>query len=187
MIKKPTSYRYLWMLLIAFLVATVFTSCSGRTASPTLSPTDVMETSMAFVKTEIVETLTAASTSTPTFSLPTPSPIPATQIPYFSTPLDRHNPEAVLRAYFDAWDRQDWTAKDSLESHQRAPEPVGFVNILEIKKISSSPTECIYKVRFDIEVKVQGGSMHSGQYLWTYYLTWDPNRDTWYIRDYGGV
>jgi hypothetical protein len=146
----------------------------------------MMETSLAFAETEFVATLTAAPTSTSTFSPATPSPIPSTQTPYFPTPFDRHDPEAVLRAYFDAWDRQDWVAKDSLEYQKRVPEPVDFVRVLEIQNISSSSTEYVFEVRFEIQVKAQGGSMHSGEYLWRYFLSWDPSRDTWYISNYGG-
>ncbi len=170
--------------IITLCLTIVLAACNSLTSTPAINPTDVMETSMAMVKTEIVATLTAAPTNTPTFSPLAPSPIPPTQTAYFPTPFDRHDPEAVLQAYFDAWDRQDWVAMASLE-RERAPEPVGFVRILEIKQISSSPTESVYSVRFEIQVKVQGGSMHSGEYLWTYYLTWDPNRDTWHITNYG--
>ncbi len=84
MMRKSTSYRYFWIILIALIAATMFSSCSGREASPMISPTDVMGTSLAMAKTEIIETLTAAPASTTTFSLST-VPI-STLIPITVTP-----------------------------------------------------------------------------------------------------
>lgn len=176
-------------LTLFFLMAVMLTSCSSPASPPTISPTDMMETSMAMVRTEVVETLTAAPTSTPPFLPSTPSAIPPTETPYFPTPFDRHDPEAVLRAYFDAWNRNDWVARESLRpvSNVRVvPEQVDWIRVLEIETISSSPTEYVYSVVFEIQVKGQGISMHNGRYAWKYYLTWDPNRDTWYISNYGG-
>src|SRR5262245_20644701 len=167
-----------------FLITITLIACTSPVSPPRIDPTDVVETSMVVVQTIIAETMTAVPTGTATFSPPVPSPIPSPQPPYFATPVDLHDPEAVLRAYFEAWDRQDWDAMAYLE-RDRAPEPVEFVRILELKKISSSPTKYVYEVRFEIQVKGQGVSMHTGQYLWTYFLTWVPNRDMWYISNYG--
>jgi hypothetical protein len=169
-------------IALLFLLLGLLTSCNTSMPQPVIDATDVMETSMALVKTEIVGTLTAASTSTSTLSAPTP--IPPTPTVVFPVTFDRHDPESVLRAYFDAWDRNDWAAMASLE-RERAPEPVDFVRILVIKEISSSSTEYVYEVGFEIQVIGQGVSMHSGRYGWKYYLTWDPNRDTWFISNYG--
>jgi hypothetical protein len=145
-----------------------------------------METSMALVKTEIVGTLTAAPTSTPSFSPATPSPIPPTPTVVFPIPLDRRDPEAVLRAYFEAWDRNDWVIQNALTyGRPTAPEPVEWLDVLEIKHISSSPTECEFSVWFEIQVKGQGVSMHSAKYFWRYHLIWDPNHDSWYIVGWG--
>ena len=164
----------------------MLTSCDGFKSTPTISSTDVMETAMSTVKTAVVETQIAAPTITPSpqlLILLMPTPIPPTQTPYFPVPFDSHDPEAVLRTYFDAWNRNDSNACQSLGG--RCGEPVEFVHILEIKLTSSSQTECVYSILFDIKVKGQGGSMHNGHYLWNYYLTWDTNRDTWYISNYG--
>ena len=63
------------------LLSALLGSCKSRVSPPPISPTDVMETSKAFVKTEIVMTLTAAPTSTPsplpTFVLAPPTVTPA--------------------------------------------------------------------------------------------------------------
>jgi hypothetical protein len=174
-------------IALLFLLLVLLTSCNTSTPQPVIRATDVMETSMAIVKTEFVGTLTAAPTSTPTFSLATPSPIPPTPTLVFPVPFDRHDPEAVLRAYFDAWHRNDWLIKDALTyGRPTAPEPVEWLQVLEIKNISSSPTESTYSVWFEIKVKGQGVSMHSGKNLWKYFLIWDPNHDSWYIAGHGG-
>ena len=103
--------------------------------------------------------------------------------------VDRQDPESVLRAYFDAWQRSDWSAQASLMDEkyaQMAPEPVDLIRILEIQPVlSSSLTERTYRVIFEIQVKGQGVSMQSGQYGWSYYLTWDPKRSSWLITNYG--
>jgi hypothetical protein len=103
--------------------------------------------------------------------------------------IDRHNPESVLRAYFDAWQRSDWSVQASLMDEkyaQMAPEPVDLIRILEIQPVLSSLlTERTYRVIFEIQVKGQGVSMQSGQYGWSYYLTWDAKRSSWLITNYG--
>ena len=55
--------------------------------------------------------------------------------------LDRHDPEAVLRAYFDAWARGDWPAQTTLmdEKYGRMePEPLDSIRILDIKLLSNA-------------------------------------------------
>ena len=147
-----------------------------------------METSMSFVKTEIVETLTAIPTSTASPQPPTPvtpTLIPPTPTVIFPVSLDRHDPEAVLRAYFDAWTRNDWVIKNALTFGQAiTPEPVDSLEILEFKSISSSPTEYVYSVWFEIQVKGQGISLHSGKYFRKYHLIWVPDHDSWYVTGY---
>jgi hypothetical protein len=150
-----------------------------------------METGMFTVKTAVVETQVAISTTTPSPQPPTPIPptsVSPTQTPFFPGSVDHHDPESVLRAYFDAWERSDWSAKQSLMDDRYAgmvPEPVDSIRILEIQRVSSSPTKCVYSVLFDIQVKGQGVSMHSGQVHWNYYLTWYADRDSWLISNYG--
>jgi hypothetical protein len=103
--------------------------------------------------------------------------------------VDHHDPGSVLRAYFDAWERSDWSVQASLMDKkyaQMVPEPVDSIRILEIQPIlSSSLTERTYHVIFEIKVKGQGVSMQSGWYDWSYYLTWDAQRSSWLITNYG--
>lgn len=103
--------------------------------------------------------------------------------------VNRHNPESVLRAYFDAWERGDWSVQTSLMDEKYAqmePEPVDSIRILNIRPISSSSTtERIYQVIFDIKVKGPGVSMPSGRNDWKYVLTWNEQRGSWLITDYG--
>lgn len=85
----------------------------------------------------------------------TPSPIPSTQTPFLPILVDRHDPEAVLRAYFDAWGQSNWLALASFmdEKYGRiVGNPVDSVRILEIQLISSSPTDYVYSVLFDIKI-----------------------------------
>ena len=103
--------------------------------------------------------------------------------------VDRHSPESVLHAYFDAWDRSDWAGLNSFMDEkygQIAPEPVDSIRIIEMQSIAnSSSTDRTYYVVFDIKVKGQGVSMHSGRYDWSYYLIWEPKRGSWIITNYG--
>ena len=104
--------------------------------------------------------------------------------------VDRRNPESVLRAYFDAWQRSDWSVQSSMMAAnyaQMAPEPVDSISILELQPIPTSllTERTTYHVIFEIKVKGQGISMHNGRYDWSYYLTWDAQRGSWLITNYG--
>ncbi len=103
--------------------------------------------------------------------------------------VDRHDPEAVLRAYFAAWQRGDWSAQASFMDDKYAgmnPEPVESIRVLEIVPLPApSSNERLYRVVFDIQVKGQGVSMRSGRYDWSYYLTWEAGRGSWLITNYG--
>jgi hypothetical protein len=103
--------------------------------------------------------------------------------------VDRHNPESVLRAYFEAWTRGDWSNQASFMDEkyaQMVPEPVDSIRIIQIQPIAnSSLTERTYQVVFEIKVKGQGVSMQSGRYDWSYYLTWQAQRGEWLITNYG--
>ena len=139
------------------------------TGFPTLTPAPALTT-----------TQVPQSKATSVLSTQTP-PVPVT--------VDRRNPESVLRAYFDAWQRSDWPVQASMMSAnyaQMAPEPVDSISIMEIQPLSSSSlTERIYHVTFEIKVKGPGVSMHNGRYEWSYYLTWDAKRGSWLITNYG--
>ncbi len=102
--------------------------------------------------------------------------------------VDNNNPESVLRAYFTAWEEGDWSLQASLMDEkyaQMVPEPVDSIRIVEIKAIPSSASERAYQVVFEIQVKGKGVSMQSGEYHWTYYLSWDEKRNSWLITNYG--
>jgi hypothetical protein len=104
--------------------------------------------------------------------------------------VDRHDPEAVLRAYFAAWARNDTEAQTSFMTAnyaRLAHEPVDSLRVLSVTPASAeSPTTRVYAVSF--EIAFNGGrslSMENGRYSWTYTLTWDARHDTWLISNYG--
>ncbi len=103
--------------------------------------------------------------------------------------VDRHNPESVLRAYFDAWARSDWVFQASLMDEKYGMmqnEPVDSIRIVELQSIPDVlKEERAYCVVFNIQVKGDGVSMQSGQTTWIYYLTWEPKRNSWIITNYG--
>jgi hypothetical protein len=102
--------------------------------------------------------------------------------------VDRHDPESVVREYFEAWGRGDWSAEASFMDEKyagMAPEPVDSIRILELRALNTASTERTYQVIFEIKVKGEGVSMQSGQYNWNYYLSWDAQRATWLISNYG--
>ena len=98
--------------ILPFLVAVILTACSRFPSSPTINPTDVMETAISFVKTEAVKTQLAIPTATP-MSLPVPTSTPSlfatepTTLPSATpTPVSPYEAEheeirKVIDAYFD--------------------------------------------------------------------------------------
>jgi hypothetical protein len=107
-----------------------------------------------------------------------------------SPAVDRHDPEAVLRAYFAAWARNDMDARTSFAIANRADmarEPVDSLRVLSVRPVDgASQATRVYSVSF--EVTFIGGrsvSMESGRYNWTYTLTWDATKDSWLIANYG--
>jgi Domain of unknown function (DUF4829) len=103
--------------------------------------------------------------------------------------VDRANPEAVIRAYFDAWERGDWEGQAAFMDGNYAdmvPEPLESIRVLAIRPLGDpSTTRRVYAVSFDIKVKGQPVSMESGHYDWTYELTWDNQQGSWLITNYG--
>src|SRR5512138_1773416 len=102
--------------------------------------------------------------------------------------INRHDPAAILQAYFDTWEHNDWNTQASLldkKYSNMVPEPVESLTLLETRIISSQPLEKAYVVTFEIQVKGQGVVLHSGQYEWTFYISWDASRDEWVITNYG--
>jgi hypothetical protein len=103
--------------------------------------------------------------------------------------VDHNDPESVLRAYFQAWEQGDWSLQASLmdgKYTRMVPEPLDSLSVLEIQALPDpSASEKVYVVDFEIRVKGNGVSMHSGEYRWTYYLSWDDRRGSWLITNYG--
>lgn len=107
-----------------------------------------------------------------------------------SPTVDRHDPEAVLNAYFAAWAHNDTNAQTSFMTSNYAGlarEPVESLRVLNITPADgASATKRVYAVTFEVTFK--GGrslSMESDRYNWTYTLTWDATRDSWLIVNYG--
>jgi hypothetical protein len=103
--------------------------------------------------------------------------------------VNRSDPENVLRAYFDAWEKGEWEVQLSMMDEKykgMAPEPVNKLNIISINPITSNTKEDNnYRVIFDIEVVGGGVSMNTGRYDWNYYLRWNEIRKSWLIINYG--
>lgn len=103
--------------------------------------------------------------------------------------VDRHDPEAVLNAYFAAWASNDTRAQSSFMAPtgaELARERVESLRVLNITPEGAPATKHVYSVTF--EVKFEGGrsvSMESGRYRWMYTLSWDATRDSWLIVNYG--
>ena len=164
-----------------FLVALILTSCNSFAMPPAISPTAV-----STVKAIVVETQAAIPTTTS--SPQPPTPIPPLPTPVFSFQVDRHDPESVIRAYFDAWERYDGSAMAALIGQSNIQiafhERIDSILVLEIKLISSpSQTERIYSVTFDIQQ--EGANSLNGQVEWTFTMMWDSNRDSWFIANHG--
>jgi hypothetical protein len=106
-----------------------------------------------------------------------------------SPAVDRHNPEAVLRSYFAAWNRNDYPCQKTLMTAnytEVATEPIKSVELISITPLdNASGTKREYAVSFDIKFDGKGYSMQSGRYQWTYTLSWDATRDSWLISNYG--
>jgi hypothetical protein len=162
------------------------TSCNGFVSTTVINPTEVIATVMVTVKPTLTETALATSTATLT-ATPFSTPFPPTQVPFFTFQVDRHDPESVIRAYFDAWERSDSSAMASVLSSKFGQnfmfEPLESLEILEIELTSdSSPTEQIYSVLYDAQWKDQPDTNPT---RWRFRLTWDANRDSWIIIGYG--
>jgi hypothetical protein len=103
--------------------------------------------------------------------------------------VERHNPEEVLRAYFDAWAHNDTERQKSFMTKNYAGlvrEPVDSLRVVSVTPVdSASATTRVYAVSFEIKFNGQGVSMDSGRYNWRYTLTWDATGDSWLISNYG--
>jgi hypothetical protein len=114
--------------------------------------------------------------------------------------VDRRDPDAVLRAYFVAWDHNDTdTQKSFMAARYREAdwysEPVGSVTLVSAKVLDEQSARLwstgapdanrVYQVVFDYNPEGRGFSMARGRYTWTYTLTWDGERSSWLISNYG--
>ena len=117
-----------------------------------------------------------------------------------SATIDRHNPEAVVRAYFDAWNRNDISAQKSfmVSTYANAnwyTESADTVTVVSVQLLDEKTaglwlagdvnTIRMYLIVFDYNPHGRGLSMERGRYNWTYVLTWDAGRDSWLISNYG--
>jgi hypothetical protein len=106
------------------------------------------------------------------------------------TATARNDPEAVLRAYFDAWRRNDWATLESLNL-QHYPNtiyaPAASLRLLSVERVpGGSSSRVVYAVSFEFTPKGDVVSMADGRYDWTYELTWDAARHSWLISNHGG-
>jgi len=151
-----------------------------------MNPTEMITTVVVAVTPTFTETALATATA-PLTPTPFSTPFPPTQVPFFTFPVDRHDPESVIRAYFDAWARSDSSAMASVLSSKFGQnfmfEPLDSMEVLEIELISdASPTERIYSVLYDAQWKDQPDTNPT---RWKFHLIWDANRDSWIITNYG--
>jgi hypothetical protein len=168
------------------LVTGILTSCNRFISTTVSNPTKVIVTVLVTGKPTLTKIALSASTATLT-ATPFSTPFPPTQIPFFTFQVDRHDPESVIRAYFDAWKRSDSSAMASVLSSKFGQnfmfEPLESMEILDIELVSdSSSTERIYSVLYDAQWKDQPDTNPT---RWRFRLSWDANRDSWIIIGYG--
>ncbi|MEK6750742.1 MAG: hypothetical protein AABZ00_00640 [Chloroflexota bacterium] len=176
-------------IIIAVTILTNILSGCNTTVPPVLPTSTPLSTS-----TSISITVTASSEATITvtpvpYYTETPRPTP-----FFSFTVDRHDPESMIRAYFDALVRQDSIAMASVDGWGYSQKhsftyPIESVRILKITLISDAvPNQRDYRVLFDVQIKEgqDGLDLPSGVYQWAFTLTWDANRDSWLVRYTGG-
>lgn len=182
---------------LPILTAVILASCNSSTSSPAISETHIMETAISIVETAAVYTQAAIPTSTlaPLLSTPvSPTPIPPPPTASFSFPIDRHDPESVIRAWLDALSREDGIAIASIEGlgfvNYAFDGHIDAINVLEIKPASSLyllEDQRMYRVVFEMQVEKgkETDSFHSGQEAWFFTVTWDANRDSWFVTNHG--
>lgn len=103
--------------------------------------------------------------------------------------VDRGDAESVLRAYFDAWQRGDWSSQESFMDAKYAgavPEPARSIRLLRVERLSESTSRtAVFGVEFQFDPWGQPVSMDAGHYEWTYKLQWNPARKSWLIVNFG--
>ena len=147
---------------------------------------------MSSIRIAVVEAQEAIPTSTPYPQSPILQATPIPPLPTSSFSFDRHDPESVILAFFDAWERRDGNTMASLQGQSYLQyafsEPLDSIRVLEIKLISSpSQIERVYSATFDIQMKKgqDGLNLHNGQMQWTFTLEWNSSRDSWFITNHG--
>jgi hypothetical protein len=104
--------------------------------------------------------------------------------------INRHDPAAVLQAYFDAWERNDWITEESLmatkyQGLDTVYTPVKSLKVIEIQNTYSEPNLKVYSVTYEIQIKGELVSITSGRQWMTVEISWDASRDEWVISNYG--
>ena len=114
--------------------------------------------------------------------------------------VDRRDSDAVLQAYFAAWNRNDTVSQKSFMTASYSDtdwygEPVDSITVVSAKRLDEKSARLwstgapdvtrVYLVVFDYSPHGRGFSMEPGRYPWTYILTWDAARASWLISSYG--
>jgi hypothetical protein len=71
---------------------------------------------------------------------------------------------------------------NSLKSFRRCSVERGLLLVVTLSLLSAACQTTNGSLTID---RHQGSSMDSGRYNWTYTLTWDGSRDSWFISNYG--
>ena len=173
------------IIIAVTILANILSGCS-TTDTPILPTSTPLSTSTSI---SITASSEATITITPVPHTETPQPTP-----FFSFTIDRHDPESMIRAWFDALVRQDSIAMASVDGWRYSEKygftyPIESVRILKITLISDAvPNQRDYRVLFDVQIKKgqDGHDLPSGVYEWAFTVTWDANRDSWLVRYTGG-
>lgn len=117
-----------------------------------------------------------------------------------SPSVDRRDSDAVLQAYFAAWNHNDIVAQKSFMTASYRDtdwysEPVDSITVVSATRLDEKSARLwstgargitrVYLVVFDYNPHGHGFSMERGRYTWTYILTWDAAHDSWLISNYG--
>jgi len=65
------------------------------------------------------------------------------------------------------------------------PEPLESLRIVSLEMRDRSPNVYHFDVMFEIAVEGDGVSMQDGSYPWSYELTWNADKQSWLITNYG--
>jgi hypothetical protein len=65
------------------------------------------------------------------------------------------------------------------------PEPLKSLRIVSLKTRGKNSNVQHFDVVFEIAVEGDGVSMQDGSYPWSYELTWNADKQSWLITNYG--